>query len=281
MHRSAFLLLALAGAAHAQLVTENAGTTSPETPFARFVIRSSVSQRVEEHVYATEKHYGLLPSLEISLSTPYVVKSVEVGEERDVFNGLGDPSLGFKVNVHKDDGVMTSDRAAVFGGVEIPLGEHEESLDGSDRPAARKLQIGSGGWDCWAGAAVTIIRDRHRFALDVAFRWNGGHDGVRPGPSARVDAAYWFRVLPAAFEPGESGMELRAVLDVSVVRRWRTRGEGTDDSGTTVWLAPGLQFYATEQVLFEGNASFPVHDTVEDEYGDQRFMAMLALKILF
>lgn len=281
MSRTCLFLLVLAGAARAQLVAENAGTTSPETPIARFLIRSSVSQRVEEHALVSELHYGLRPDLEIAVAVPYVVKDVEAGEERDVFNGLGDVALSAKVNVLKSDAVMSSDRVALFGGLELPTGAHDESLDGSDRPAARKLQLGSGGWDSWAGAAVTVIRDRHRFALDAAFRWNGGHDGVRPGPSARVDAAYWFRLLPKAFEPGTSGSELRAVLDVSVVRRWRTRGPDIDDSGTTVWVAPGLQFYATESVLFEGNVAFPVHDTVEDEFGDLRFSAFVAVKLLF
>lgn len=281
MIRTCLVLMVLSGAARAQLVAENAGTVPPETPLARFVIRSSISQRVEEHAFVSELHYGLRPDLEIAIAAPYVVKDVEVGEERDVLNGLGDVAVSAKINVHKLDGVMMSDRVAIFGGLELPTGEHHESPDGSSRPYARKLQLGSGGWDSWVGAAATVIRDRHRFAIDAAFRWNGGHDGIRPGPVARVDAAYWFRVLPKAFEPGQVGMELRAVVDVSVVRRWRTRGPDLDDSGTTVWVAPGFQFYATERFLFEGNVAFPVYDSVDDEFGDQRFTAFVAVKVLF
>ncbi|MBI2919674.1 MAG: transporter [Planctomycetes bacterium] len=275
------VLMACSSTASAQLVTENAGTTSPETPVARFLIRTSVAQRVVEHAAVAELHYGLRNDIEATLALPYVVKDIQVGEERDQTEGLGDVSLGLKINVHKLDGVMSSSRVALFGGVEAPTGDHHAELDGASEPYARKLQIGSGGWDSWLGAAVTVIEDRHRFALDVAGRWNGGHDGVRPGPSARVDAAYWFRLFPAKFEPGAAGAELRLVLDVSVVKRWRTRGGAGDDSGTTVWVAPGVQFYATTSVLFEGNIAFPVYDSVDDEYGDQRFTAFVAVKFLF
>lgn len=271
----------LGGTASAQIVTENAGTTSPETPTARFMIRTEYAQRVLDRSLVFESRLGLIPSLEASLKIPFSSKRVEIGERNETFTGIGDAELGLKLNVHKHDQVMRSDRVAVFWGVELPTGEHHAEFDGASEPFARKLQLGTGTWDVHVGAAATIIVDRHRFSIDGVARWSSAHDGVQPGPSLRADAAYWFRLFPAVFEPGKAGMELRAVVDLSVMRQFETEGEPGDDSGTMVWLAPGLQFYATEAVLFEGNISFPVHDSTRDEFGNRHFAAFLAVKVLF
>ena len=52
-------VLALAGSASAQLVTENAGTASPETPHARFLIRAADWTHVTEYA-AVANAWGLV-----------------------------------------------------------------------------------------------------------------------------------------------------------------------------------------------------------------------------
>lgn len=272
--------LLTADVASAQLVTENAGTTSPETPTGRLVFRASHWQLVDEFSAAAEFHYGFHPKLEGNISVPLVYKTFEIGDGAETLAGLGDIRIGGKLNLTKTDGVMSSVRTAVFGGVELPTGRSRDTTpDGSER-LPRKLQLGSGTVDFDLGFAFTYIHDRHRFALDLAGRASTRDAGVRPGPEARIDAGYWFRLFPATFESGQAGLELRVVLDASFVWRWRTHGE-IDDSGGRAWLSPGLQFYATTWLLFEGNVQLPLYDGVDDQYGRARIAGFVAVKILF
>lgn len=288
MHVRGFVrVIALAGLlltstpASAQIVAENGGTTSPETPQVRLRIQSAVWQNAEEHSAVAEVHYAPFAGLELSVGIPVLWKQIRVGEARDERTGPGDAWFGGKYVLYKKDGTMTSDRLAVFASMELPTGGWRDELDGSDEPYARKLQLGSGTWDGTLGVAGTVIRDRHRFAANLAGRASSGHDGVRPGGLARLDLAYWFRLFPAEFKPGESGMELRPVIELSVVRHSRTRGENADDRGWRVWISPGLQFYLTESLLLEGNVSLPLYDSVNDQFGDSRFIAFVGFKLHF
>lgn len=277
---AAAFLLTFAAVSSAQLVTENAGTTSPATPTARLLFRASHWQLVDEMSVAAELHYGLHQKLEANISVPVVYRSFEIGNGAMTIAGLGDVRIGAKLNLTKTDGVMTSVRTAVFGSVEVPTGRSHETTPDDSEQLPKKLQLGSGTFDFDLGFAFTWINDRHRFALSAAGRASTSDRGVRPGAEARLDAAYWFRLLPASFETGQSGLELRLVLDASFVWRWRTQGEA-DDSGGRVWLSPGIQFYATTWLLFEGNIQLPLYDGPHDQYGRARIAGFVALKFLF
>ncbi|MEK7467007.1 MAG: transporter [Planctomycetota bacterium] len=277
-----FLLLLITGSASAQLVTENAGTVSPETPLARLVINAAQWRHVDEFSAVGEFHYGFHPRFEGSVSVPFIYRYFEIGNNDDEeIAGFGDVALKGKVVVHKEDGVMTSMRTAVLAGIEFPTGKWDDRIGDATEPYARKLQLGSGTFDFTLGLAFTYINDRHRIAIDALGRASTSRDNVSPGPVLRVDLAYWFRLFPAVFEPGESGMELRLVVDAWYLHRYHTRGEKLDDSGDQVWLAPGLQFYATNWLLLEGNAAYALMDTTDDEYGRARWSAFVAVKILF
>jgi hypothetical protein len=275
------LLLLFAGAASAQLVTENAGAISPETPMARLVINGAQWRDAEEFSTVGEFHYSFHPRFEASVYAPYICRRFEIAGKTENISGFGDIGVRGKVVVHKEDGVMTSLRTAVLAGIEFPTGQWNDRIGKATEPYARKLQIGSGTVDFTLGAAFTYINDRHRFAIDGYGRASTTRDNIGPGPVLRLDAAYWYRLFPAVFEPGEAGMELRVVVDAWFLHRYHTRGETLDDSGDQLWVAPGLQFYATKWLLLEGNFAYALVDTVEDEYGRARWSAFVAIKILF
>ncbi|KAF0247102.1 MAG: hypothetical protein FD180_41 [Planctomycetota bacterium] len=278
---AAAFLCSLAGSASAQLVTENAGTVSPETPLARLVINGAQWRHVDEFSAVGEFHYGFHPRFEGSISVPFIARSFEIRDDWENIAGFGDVGMKGKVVVHKEDGVMTSMRTAVIAGIEFPTGKWNDRIGDEKEPYARKLQLGSGTFDFTLGAAFTYIKDRHRFAIDAIGRAGTSRGGISPGPILRVDVAYWFRLFPAVFQPGEAGLELRLVVDAWYLHRYHTRGAEFDDSGDQVWIAPGLQFYATKWLLFEGNAAFDLMDTIDDEYGRSRWSAFVAVKILF
>lgn len=275
------LALALAGDASAQLVAENAGTLPPDTPLARLKIYAAEWRHVDEFGAVGEFHYGIHPRLEASALVPLLYKKLEIGDRHESFSGVGDAWLNLKLNVHKTDGVMSSDRVAVLAGIKFPTGKWDDTLRGEEIPFARKLQLGTGTFDGRIGVAITYINDRHRFSIDAWGQASSKRDGVRPGPILRADAAYWCRLFPAAFAEGESGMELRLVADAWYMHRWHTSGELGSDAGNQFWIAPGLQFNATKWLTLEGNVAVPLVDTIKDEYGHSRWSAFVAVKIYF
>jgi hypothetical protein len=278
---AAVFLLGLAGAASAQLVTENAGTVSPESPLARLVISGAQWRHVDEFSAAAEFHYGFHPRFEASISVPFIYRDFEINRHYEDIAGFGDVEVMGKVVVHKEDGVMTSMRTAVLAGIEFPTGKWDDRIGNATLPYARKLQLGSGTFDFTLGMAFTYIKDRHRFSVDVLGRASTSRGEVSPGPVLRLDVAYWFRLFPAVFEPGEAGMEFRLVVDAWYLHRFHTRGEELDDSGDQFWLAPGLQFFATKWLQFEGNVAFALMDSTDDQYGRARWSAFVAVKVLF
>lgn len=275
------MVLVLATAASAQLVTENAGTLSPETPMAKLRLSGGGWRNVYEWGAAGEFHLGVHQRLELSLSIPLLVKDFEDGDEVDTNIGPGDASVGFKLNVHKSDGVMTSERVAVFGGVEFPTGKWDDTHHGDELPFARKLQLGSGTFDGRLGLAFTYISNRHRFSIDAWGQLSTERDDVRPGSIARVDVAYWYRLFPAVFAEGESGMEMRLVADAWYMYRGHTRGEPGNDAGSQVWIAPGVQLYITKWLQVEGSFGIPLYDNIRDQYGRAHWAAFVAVKVEF
>ncbi len=277
----AFVLACLARDASAQLVTENAGVVSPESPMARLTIRGSQWRHVDEAQAVGEFRYAFHPRFEGAAFVPLITRRFEIGGDHERRSGLGDVAVQGKVNILKQDGVMSSLRAAVFGGIEFPTGTWDDTLGGSDVPFTRKLQLGSGTFDFKLGAAFTYIADRHRVAVDAWGQASTSRGEVSPGPVIRIDASYWFRLFPAVFEPGESGMELRLVVDAWYLHRYHTRGEAVDDSADQVWIAPGVQFHVTKWLTIEGSFGFNLADSSDDEYGRAQWTGFIAGSIHF
>lgn len=282
----AVALLWAAAPASAQIVTENAGAISPETPILRESLTYLDSKHATEARWIHQLILSVDPSRELKLSVPLAWKEVEFdapdgGEDHENFFGLGDISLRFKQSLWQKDDVLESTRWAVIGEVGAPTGNHHESDDGIEVP--RRLALGTGDWTLGVGTAFTVIRNRHRFSAEVFFRHRTRHDGVRFGETVDLNLAYWYRFAPARFDEAPDATEVRGVVELLSTYRSESRFPqgGADDQGVLLWVAPGIQVYPSKTVLIEGSLQIPVYQSIDDALGDRDWGATLAVKFLF
>lgn len=279
------LIFVLAGPALAQIVTENAGVISPETPILRESLSYFDSENLEEVRWTSQLIFALDTTRELRLTVPLLSRDLSfagpASEEQADLSGLGDVSLRFKQSLWQRDEVMESTRWALLAEVGAPTGEDDAEENGTTIP--KRLQLGTGDWSLGAGTTYTWIRDRQRYSVETLYRHRTRHDGIQLGSSADLNLAYWYRLNPAAFLPGEETTEVRGVLELLSSYRFASEfGSDTqDDDGSLVWFAPGIQIYPGTKVLFEVNVQIPIYQDLDDEIGDRNWAASLAVKFLF
>lgn len=278
----AFLLAGGApGLAWAQVVTENAGTVSPETPLwqTRFEYlkteHATDLRAVETFLWAPNE------VMDFGLSVPVHHRDIEFAGLEDTFEGAGDASVRWKISIWKEDDVMASTRFAALAGVKFPTARWHEEDSGVELP--RKLQLGTGGWDVYGGPLFTSIRDRHRFAAELIGRYAFERDDFRLQPSLQLGVAYWYRITPARIETAGEDTEVRGVLELTSIFYGESErdGRGIGDGGNITWLSPGVQVYPSFWVLFEASVQVPVVETVQDAQGDRKLGALVSIKFLF
>ena len=282
-HILAVLLAASAPAtARAQIVTENAGTASPETPIWQTRFEYLKTEHLTDLRIAETFIWAPNGVMDFALTVPIHHRDVEFGGGlEDTLEGIGDSTLRWKYSIWKEDDVMKSTRFSALAGVKFPTGEWDEEESGVEIP--RKLQLGTGSFDFFAGPLFTYIDDRHRFAAEIIGRWNLERDDFQLQPSLQIGLAYWFRITPARIETAGEETEIRGVIELTSIFYGESElnGRGLDDDGNITWLSPGVQIYPAFWVLFEASVQVPIIETVEDVRGDRKFGALLSIKFLF
>jgi hypothetical protein len=269
------------GLAWAQVVTENAGTVSPETPTWQTKFEYAKTKHltdlrmVETFVWAPNE------VMDFGLSVPLHHRDVEFSGLEDTLEGMGDASARWKYSLWKEDDVMASTRFSTLAGVKFPTGRWQEEDSGVDIP--RKLQLGTGGWDIYGGPLFTYIQDRHRFAAELIGRYSFERDDFRLQPSLQAGLAYWYRITPARIETAGEDTEVRGVIELTSIfyGESQVNGRGIGDDGNITWLSPGVQIFPSFWVLFEASVQIPIVETVEDGRGDRKFGALVSIKFLF
>jgi len=282
------IILLVANTGVGQIITENAGVVSPETP----ALREFFSFEETENLLDLRLNHQLLlgsdPRTELRVTVPTILSRRATFTDRfgrsntAEMAGLGDVSLRMKYSLYQLDDVMESTRWAALAELVVPTGEDDERQGGVRLP--RRLQPGTGSWGYGAGAAFTVIRDRYRFSTDLIYRHRTRHEGFRPGPSLHWDLAYWYRLAPAEHpRPEVEVMEVRGVIELLNEYRFESSldGSGANDQGYQLWLAPGIQVYPRRDLLFEASFQIPAVQTIDDAVGDRRWRFLLAVKILF
>lgn len=277
----AALSIGLAVPAGAQIVTENAGVLSPQTPELREVFWFTEAASGRDLVWATQAIVSTDIANEFKFTLPWIWRSVERSAGDLDLSGLGDVSVRWKHALYRDDDVMRSTRWASLVELAAPTGDSDEFDDGVAIPP--DLRLSRGDWSFGAGAAFTTIDDRHRFAVDAMYRHRTSHDGFQLGDSVDLDLAYWYRLAPARFDDLETTTEVRGVVELLSSYRWDNEesGEIADGGGSLVWFAPGLQVFPLDWFLLEANVLVPVAQTIDDAFGDRHVGGILSLKFLF
>ena len=279
--------VALATGASAQIFTENAGVTSPETPTLREYFTVFDSENLTDVRLNHQWLLGLNRRTELRVTIPTVLhrratlKGLLGAHADATMAGLGDVTLRLKYSLAQTDDVMESTRWALLTEIKTPTGEDDEKHARLRLP--RKLQLGTGAWAYGIGTAYTLIRDRHRFSTDFIYRHPTRHDGVRLGQSVHWNMAYWVRIAPEQHDPDHETTEVRAVIELLSSYTFDSHIDGHDrnDGGPLVWLAPGIQVYPRRDVLIEASVQIPVYQDIDDPLGDRRWGFLFAVKFLF
>jgi hypothetical protein len=271
--------------ASAQVVTENAGVTSPELTILREVATVSRSENLDELRWSHQLLFAPDRANELRLTLPVVWREARFegagGELESHEHGLGDASVRFKRALARSDDVMRSRRWALLLELGAPTGDDDAKEEGVRLP--RTLQLGTGDWSLGAGSAYTWIDDRQRVSLEAFYRHRTRHEGIQLGATAELNAAYWYRFVPAAFGTHDSGPEIRGVLELLGSHTFASEvgDDSADDEGGIVWLAPGIHVYPAASVLLEANVQLPLFQDLDDDLGDRHWSANVVLKLLF
>lgn len=279
--RAVLALATLAAHASAQIVTENAGVQSPQTPEFHEVLGYTRSEHGSEVSATHEFVVGLDRVDELRLAVPMAWRRfTTAGVDADTF-GVGDATLRWKRALWRADDVMESQRWSLLAALTAPTGDDTSTADGVTIPP--DVRASRGDWTFGLGTVFTLIADRQRFSAELTFRHRTSHDGFQLGESLDLNLAYWYRLTPAAFVDVEHTTEVRGVVELLTSYRWDSHdaGSSADDGGVLIWFAPGVQVFPTDWCLLQANVELPLVQTIDDTWGDRRFAATLTLKFLF
>jgi hypothetical protein len=127
-----------------------------------------------------------------------------------------------------------------------------------------RLQPGTGSTDGLIDFVYQQARRRFVFAADGGYRYNGGgDDGYRQGNEARLIGSVQYVALPRDYT--RPGHELFAVLEGTLqdVRKDRLHEAILSGTGRTeFFLAPGVQYVATERLFLDLSLQRPVWQDV-------------------
>jgi len=172
-------------------------------------------------------------------------------------SGPGDARLFARYTLFKDNFSGGSFRIAPFAGLELPTGDDNDRDRFGLLPAP--IQLGSGSWDPFAGVIATYQVLAFEVDASVSYKINTAANGFAFGDETRLDASLQYRLWPRRLTGGLPGF-LYGALESNLIHQGRNRVAGIpdpDSGGTTLSLAPGLQ-YVTLRWVFEAIVQIPV-----------------------
>jgi hypothetical protein len=205
------LMLTAPAAAQEMLGMPAATLASPGVLIPRVQARAYLfedSQWLLEQAVRLE--YGLARDLSVTAEMPMFQGFFDPPGQSDGSFGLGDLELALKLRVLREDlDEVSTVRAALFGGAEVPTGTGG---------------FGGGSTDPFGGAVVTAILGRHGFDAAVRYTFVTG-DGLfvpifasdTPDDFANIDLGYAFRLFPEEYGEERVGawyatLELNTIL---------------------------------------------------------------------
>lgn len=198
--------------------------------------------------------YGVTSDWAVFGVLPYADKRLELEldgarRERDAV-GLGDLTLFGRYTAFRKDWPQRTFRIAPFAGIETPTGDDDETDTLGRLPAS--VQPGSGSFDPFAGIVATYQTLAFQVDAQASYKINTEANGFEFGDVARLDGSLQYRLWPRRLGGGVPGF-LYGVLEANLVYQDKNRLRGLENpnsGGTTLFLAPGLQ-YVTKRWIVE------------------------------
>ena len=206
--------------------------------------------------------YTPTSTLQLEAQVPFARTSFADGVTTGVGSGLGNVALWGKYRFYRRVKTYGDRQAAVRFGLELPTGKKaaptRQRLNAPDFVRAQLTPI-SGGLAPAAALAYAQAVRRFIFGGDLSGVLRTERAGFRTGHELRLNTDTEFVVYP--FKYRRPVGELFALLETTLIRRGVGRSAGRavpGSSATEYYLAPGLQYVATPQLVVEGSAQLPV-----------------------
>ena len=209
--------------------------------------------------------YGVTSDLAVFGVLPYVDKRLELtvdgGRRERNAEGPGDFTLFGRYTAFRKDWPQRTFRIAPFAGVETPTGDDDETDALGRLPAS--VQPGSGSFDPFAGIVATYQTLAFQVDAQVSYKVNTAANDFEFGNVARLDGSLQYRLWPRRLGGGVPDF-LYGVLDANLIYQEKNRSRGVENpnsGGTTLFLAPGLQ-YVTKRWIVEAGLQLPATQNI-------------------
>ncbi|MFQ5605747.1 MAG: transporter [bacterium] len=229
--------------------------------FARFVRRASLlqddkeipddlDQRVLVRVTPVVVPYNLFSDrFQVSVIVPFVDVDFESTTQDMSSFGIGDVRFFAKYLLLQIDRKKETFRVASKAGIKFPTGDENEA------PA-----LGSGSTDFFFSTVAGWVKNRIGIYLEGIYNLNTSHDQVDFGNSFAYNLAFGYRLLPAVYETYPSP-QLNGFLEINGTTTAKSEVNGAvndNTGGTSVFLAPGLQYVGGRRWLVEASLQIPI-----------------------
>jgi hypothetical protein len=218
----------------------------------------------------------------LALRAPLFVESrfEQPGAAAETASGPGDVQVSVKHRFYRWLGPWADRHAAVEVGLELPTGATDRTI-GAQVPVAlrRRLQPGSGSIDGLIDIVYQQARKRWSFHADAGYRFNGEGDGFRQGDEVRLNLGTSYVLFPRVYT--QPGHEVFAVLEATILDAEDDRLRGLVLPGTgrsALFLAPGLQYVATERLFLDLSLQVPLREKVGRGELQSRWNALFQIR---
>lgn len=241
-------------------------------------------RELEVVTFPTVGVYGVTERWAVFAIVPILDKRLEVntpeGRRERGDSGIGDLRSLVRYTIWKKDKPGSTIRLAPFLGLEVPTGEDDETDSLGRLP--QPLQLGSGSWDPFLGAALTWQTLDWELDGALSYKFNTEANDFEFGDEFSANISFQYRFWPRELGGGVPGF-LYGVLESNLI--WTDRNEffgreDPDSGGTTWFLVPGIQFVTARYVL-ETAIQLPVAQELNGNALENDFIITAGFRVNF
>lgn len=220
--------------------------------------------------------------LRIPYTLTRTLDSPLVGTES--MTGLGDIIVTAKHRFFRSVGMWSDRHAAIEIGLKLPTGETNKRVDRRlPIQLQRRLQPGSGSKDFIFDLIYQEGWRRFVYGGDISYRLNTEGDArYQFGDEIRLNLDFEYILLPWVYK--KPGHELFTLLETTFVHKEVDQSRDRAIGATRrieLLLAPGLQYIATEQLLFSVSGQFPVFSEVKGRGLERDYNVLAEFRFAF
>lgn len=195
-------------------------------------------------------HRAVVPIVMVPVVHKRLSTNTPSGRRATTNSGMGDATLLLKIAPLQWDRLNESRRIAFFGGVKLPTGS-TSATDGAGGDLPASLQIGTGAYEFPLGVSFTVqTPTRFGVVTDAFYRVNTKGDISSGTDSFTYDVAVGWRASPSSYQTFRERV-LNLYLEFN--------GRHEMGTGDLLYLSPGVQFIAQQNLLVEFSTQIPVY----------------------